>query len=214
MFAWFQKLLPRTGNFFNQFEAHSKTLVASSRALAQLVHGGPDMAIHIKTIEAEEHKADEIIREVLQDVRRIFLTPFDRGAITALINAMDDAVDQMHFTAGVVELYDVTEFTPEMVGMVEIIGEAAMLIDQALPLLRNITDNAKQLHNFTNRLVELEDEADKLNFRGSRNAFINHGKTNPTQFVVVNEIYRHLEKVCDRCEDVANQIDGLVIDHA
>lgn len=213
MFAWFQKLLPRTGNFFEQFEAHGKTIGASADALSKLVRGGPDIRAHIKTIEDEEHKADDIIREVLQDVRRIFLTPFDRGAITALIGVMDDAVDQMQLTAGAVELYDVTEFTPEMIGMADIIVEAASLIDQALPLLRDVTGNAKTLHELTAHLVKLEGDADKLNFDGLRKAFQQHGKSDPTTFVVVNEIYRHLEKVCDKFEDVANQIDGLVIDH-
>ena len=66
----------------------------------------------------------------------------------------------------------------------------------------------------TARLVKLEGDADKLNFDGLRKAYVEHGKSDPTQFVVVNEIYRHLEKVCDKFEDVANQIDGLVIDHA
>lgn len=214
MFDWFQKLLPRTGRFFDQFEAHGKTIVASSQALAKLVRGGPDIALHIKTIEDEENKADEIIREVLQDVRRIFLTPFDRGAITALIGVMDDAIDQMYLTAGAVRLYDVNEFTTEMVQLADIIVEAAVLIDQALPLLRDVTGNARHLHELTARLVKLEGEADKLNFAGLRKAYVQHGSTDSTKFVVVNEIYRHLEKVCDKCEDVANQIDGIVIDHA
>ena len=68
---------------------------------------GEDIQAQIKTIEDEEHKTDEIIRAVLQDVRRIFLTPFDRGGITALIGVMDDSVDQMYKTAGAVDLYDV-----------------------------------------------------------------------------------------------------------
>jgi uncharacterized protein len=213
MFAWFQKLLPRTGNFFEQFEAHGAVIQSSSKALALLVRGS-DIATHVKTIEDEEHKADDIIREVLQDVRRIFLTPFDRGAITALIGVMDDAVDQMYKTAGAVELYDVSEFTPEMVAMADIIAEAAKLIVEALPLLRDITGNAGRLHDLTAKLVRLEGDADRLNAQGLKNAFKTHGATNATAFVVTNEIYRHLEKVCDKFEDVANQIDGLVIDHA
>lgn len=214
MFGWFQKLLPKTGNFFEQFETHGAIIGASAAALAKLVRGGPDIAIHVKTIEDEEHRADDVIREVLQDVRRIFLTPFDRGAITALIGVMDDAVDQMQLTAGAVELYDVTEFTPEMVGMANIIVEASSILNQALPLLRDVSGNARSLHELTARLVKLEGEGDKLNFDGLRKAFIEHGKSDPTKFVVVNEIYRHLEKVCDKFEDVANQIDGIVIDHA
>jgi predicted phosphate transport protein (TIGR00153 family) len=212
MFAWFQKLLPRTGNFFEQFEAHGLTIATAADALAKLTRG-QDAAAHIKIIEDAEHAADDIIRDVLQDVRRIFLTPFDRGSITALIGVMDDAIDQMQQTAGAVELYDVTEFTPEMVGMADIIVEASALINKALPLLRDVSGNAGMLHELTARLVKLEGDADKLNFDGLRKAFQTHGNANPTTFVVTNEIYRHLEKVCDKFEDVANQIDGLVIDH-
>lgn len=127
---------------------------------------------------------------------------------------MDDAVDQMYKTAGAVELYDVTEFTPEMVKMSDIIVEAAGLIKQALPLLRDITGNAVQLLDLTTRLVKLEGDADLLNAQGLKSAFKTHGATNATAFVVTNEIYHHLERVCDKFEDVANQIDGLVIDHS
>lgn len=214
MFAWFQKLLPKTGNFFEQFEAHSATLVTASHALSKLLRGGPDMATHIRTIEDEEHKADDIIRDVLQDVRRIFLTPFDRGAITSLIGVMDDAIDEMQSTSGAIALYSVQDFDPEMVGMAEIIIEAADITAEALPLLRNITSNAAILHKLTERLVRLEGEADKLYAKGLRTLFETHGKSDPMRFIVGNEIYRHLEKVSDKFEDVANQIDGLVIDHA
>jgi uncharacterized protein len=214
MFAWFQKLLPRTGNFFEQFEMHAATLTAAAGALAKLVRGGPDMAVHIQMIEDEEHKADDIIRDVLTDVRRTFLTPFDRSAITAMIGKMDDSIDQMQQTSGAVALYSVTEFDPEMQGMADLIVEAAALTAEAMPLLRNISTNAAKLHVMTSRLVALEGEADKLNFTGLKKLYETHGKSDPTRFFVGQEIYAHLERVCDRLEDVANQIDGLVIDHA
>lgn len=212
MFGFFQKLLPRTGNFFEQFEAHGAVIQSSAKALAQLVRG-KDIAGHFKAIEDEEHRADDITREVLQDVRRIFLTPFDRGAIASLIGVMDDAVDQMYKTAGAADLYEVKEFTPEMVAMADIIVEAAGIIVDALPLLRDVSGNAERLHGLTAKLVKLEGDADHLNANGLKAAFKNHGSKNATDFIVTNEIYRHLEKVCDKFEDVANQIDGLVIDH-
>lgn len=214
MFAWFQKLLPKTGSFFEQFEAHAGTLVTASDALSKLIKGGPDMQAHIKTVIDEEHKADDIIREVLVDVRRIFLTPFDRGAITALIGVMDDAIDEMQSTTIAIELYNVSDFDPEMDGMAELIVEAASLTSEAMPLLRNITSNSAKLHVLTGKLVELEGKADGLHAQGVKNLYNNHGKADPMRFIVYNEIYRHLEKVCDKFEDVANQIDGLVIDHA
>ena len=214
MFAWFQNLLPRTGNFFEQFESHAVTLTASAGALAKLVRGGPDRAAHIKTIEDEEHKADDITRDVLRDVRRTFLTPFDRSAITAMISRMDDAIDQMQKTSGAVELYSITEFDPEMQGMADLIVEAVAVTAEAMPLLRNISASAPRLHQLTARLVALEGEADKLNYTGLKKLYETHGKSDPTRFIIGSELYRHLEKVCDRLEDVANQIDGLVIDHA
>lgn len=213
MFDLFQKLLPRTGRFFEYFEEHGATISDSAAALAKLVRGSA-VAEQVQIIEDLEHKADDITRDVLQDVRRIFLTPFDRSSIAALIGVMDDAIDQMQQAAGAVALYDVSDFTPEMVGMADIIVEAAATLNQALPLLRDVTTNASRLHDLTAKLVKLEGDADQLNYTGLRKAFQTHGKNSPTTFVVANEVYRHLEKVCDKFEDVANEIDGLVIDHA
>jgi len=214
MFHWFQSLLPKQGHFFDLFEAHARTLTAGSGALARLFHGGPSMSDHIREIIEREQEADDIIREVLQTVRRTFLTPFDRGAITSLISAMDDAIDQMQQTAGAISVYEVTAFEQEMQDMAAIIVDSARLIAEALPLLRNIHANAGRLHELTERLVRMEGHADDIHATGLKKAFKAYGETVPMRFFVEREIYSHLEKVVDRFEDVANEIDGLVIDHA
>lgn len=214
MFHWFQNLMPKQGNFFALFEAHGATLTAGADALARLLQGGEGMADHIREIEEREHEADDVIREVLQSVRRTFLTPFDRSAIIALIGSMDDAIDQMQQTAGAISLYDVTEFTAEMRDMAAIIVECTRVTAEALPLLRNIRPNAARLHELTERLVKLEGQADGIHSRGLRNLFHQTGEQHALSFVVNREIYSHLERVVDRFEDVANEIDGLVIDHA
>jgi uncharacterized protein len=214
MFRWFQALLPKQGNFFGLFEAHAVTLVAGSNALARLLQGGPGMADHIQEIVEREHEADDIIREVLQTVRRTFLTPFDRSAITSLIGSMDDAIDQMQQTAGAIRLYEVREFDQEMKDLAAIIVDAARLTSEALPLLRNIGANAKRLHELTERLVRMEGQADDIHAAGLKALFKAHGESNTLRFIVSREIYSHLERVVDRFEDVANEIDGLVIDHA
>lgn len=214
MFHWFQSLLPRQGHFFDLFEAHAETLTAGSDALVRLLQGGSGMADHIKEIVEREHEADNIIREMLQNVRRTFLTPFDRSAIISLISSMDDAIDQMQQTAGAISLYEVKDFDQEMRDMAAIIVDSARLLAEALPLLRSIHANAARLHELTGRLVRLEGQADEIHANGLRNAFRQHGATNPMGFVVARELYNHLERVVDRFEDVANEIDGLVIDHA
>ena len=214
MIAWFQRLLPRQGNFFDLFEAHAATLAAGAEALARLLQGGEGMADHVQEIVEREHDADEITREVLQTVRRTFLTPFDRSAITDLIASMDDAIDEMQKTAGAIDHYDVKTFEPEMCDIAAIIVDAARLTVEALPLLRNVAANGARLHELTERLVRMEGHADEIHDAGLRRLFKEHGATNTIHFMIARELYSHLERVVDRFEDVANEIDGLVIDHA
>ncbi len=214
MLRWFHALMPKQGRFFEQFEDHATTLVQGADALAKLLKGGPDMATHIKEISDREHEADDIIRDVLQDVRRIFVTPFDRSAITGLIGVMDDAIDQMNQTAKAIQLFEVKEFAPQMQDMSALIVECARITAEAMPLLRSLNINAARLHDLTERLVKLEGHADTLHEAGLKALYQLARKGNPMDFVVGNEIYAHLEKVTDRFEDVANEISGLVIDHA
>ena len=214
MFAWFQRLLPRTGNFFDMFEAHSRTVAAGAEATARLIAGGPTAAEHIREVIEREHDADDITREVLQTVRKTFLTPFDRGAITSLIGAMDDTVDEMEAAAAAVDLYGLTEFAPEMKDMAAIIVDAARLTVEAMPLLRDVARNGTRLHELTERLVRLEGQADEIHSAGLRRALRVHGEANTLRFVIDREIYKHLERIVDAFEDVANEIDGIVIDHA
>src|SRR4051812_35371608 len=112
MFTWFQRLLPHKGDFFGMFEAHAATLVAAAAAMTKLVEPGTGHREHVDEIEEREHEADDIIRRVLTEVRKTFLTPFDRGAITSLIGAMDDAIDEMHSTAVAIDLYELRSFPP------------------------------------------------------------------------------------------------------
>lgn len=212
MFAWFQRLLPKTGNFFELFEAHAVTITAAADALARLFQGGATQE-HIREIMEREHDADGIIREVLQTVRKTFLTPFDRSAITSLIGAMDDAVDEMQAAAAAVDLYEVAEFEPEMRDMAAIIVDAARLTAEAMPLLRDVARNGVRLHELTERLVRMEGHADDIHDAGIKRAFKTYGD-DPMKFIVAREIYKHLERITDALEDVANEIDGIVIDHA
>lgn len=213
MFAWFQKLLPEQGNYFDLFEKQAATLVAGADALARLAQGGPGRAQHILEIEEREHDADEITREVLQSVRRSFLTPFDRSAISSLISVMDDAIDEMQQTANASDLYEVVEFEPEMRDMAAIIVDAARLTAEIMPLLRRVADNGPRLHELTERLVRMEGHADEIHAAGLKRLFKADLK-DPMHFFVRQEMFKRLERVVDRFEDLANEIDGLVIDHS
>jgi uncharacterized protein len=215
MLRWFQALMPKQGRFFEQFEAHASTLVAGADALARLLHGGGDPAAHVKEIYDREDEADGITRDVLQDVRRILITPFDRTAITGLIAAMDDSIDQMNQTAKAITLYQFDRFEPQMRDMSGIIVEAARVTQEVMPLLRSIGENATRILELTARLIQLEGHADEIHDSGLAALFRSASETQrPMDFVVAREIYSHLERVVDRFEDVANEIQGLVLDHA
>jgi uncharacterized protein len=211
---WFQALLPKQGSFFEQFEAHAALNVAAADALGRLLQGGPDMPIHCQEIFDRENDADDIIRDVLVDVRKTLITPFDRTAITSLIGSMDDAIDQMNQTAKAIMLYELGEFEPQMRDMAGIIVEAARITADAMPLLRDLGRNAARLHALTERIVKLEGHADEIHDAGLKSLFKAKADKSPMAFFIGREIYSHLEKITDRFEDVANEIQGLVLDHA
>jgi predicted phosphate transport protein (TIGR00153 family) len=213
MFAWFQRLLPQKGDFFGMFEAHAATLVGAAEALQQLANNGVSTHELLQAIQDREHEADDVIRQVLTAVRKTFLTPFDRGTITSLIGAMDDAIDEMLAAARAIDLYELRELRPEMKEIVILISEAATVTAEAVPLLRNVSANGTKLHQLTGRLVSLEGEADDIHAIGLKRAF-QTARADPLQFAVAREVFKNLERVTDAFEDVANEIDGIVIDHA
>ena len=215
MFAWFQRLLPHSGDFFALFERHGNKIVGAAEALDALTHGKAAPADAIRTIRDREHDADEVIREVLHAVRQTFLTPFDRGAITSLINAMDDTIDEMESAAGAVEIYQIAEFDTQMQEIAVIVLQAARVIAEALPLLRDVARNGHRLHELTGQLVAMEGKVDLLHDSGMKIHFQKAREGGRAlDFIVVREFYKHLERIADAFEDVANEIDALVIDHA
>jgi uncharacterized protein Yka (UPF0111/DUF47 family) len=213
LFQWFQRLLPQKGDFFHLFEAHADTLVAAAAALQELANDGSSTEAVLRTIRDREHDADDLIRRVLTEVRTTFLTPFDRGAITSLIGAMDDAIDEMLAAARAIDLYRLRELRPEMKEIVSLISEAAAVTSEAVPLLRNLNANGATLHKLTARLVALEGTADEVHAAGLKRAF-EDARADPLQFAVTREVFKNLERVTDAFEDVANEIDGIVIDHS
>jgi uncharacterized protein len=216
MLGWFQALMPKEERFFALFEKHAKIVVAGAEALRGLLQGGDGVERYCKQVFQHEAEADEVTKEVLLAVRRTFITPFDRTDIQDLISSMDDAIDQMNKTAKTISLFEVNTFEPPMREMSEAIVQSAKLVLEAVPLLSSIGSNAAQLSALTTKIIQIEDHADNTCDRGIKELFLasraeeNHGNT--MKFVVGSELYDHLEKVVDRLEDVANEINSIVVD--
>jgi uncharacterized protein len=216
MFGWFQALMPKEERFFMLFEKHAAIIVAGAEALRGLLQGGDSIEEYCKQIFQHEAEADNVTREVLIAVRRTFITPFDRTDIQDLITSMDDAIDQMNKTAKTIVLFEVRSFEPQMQHIGEIILQSAKLVLEAVPLLSAIGNNAGRLGTLTTKIITIEEEADDLYNRGLKALFLSNrseeGQGNAMKFVVGSELYDHLEKVVDRFEDVANEINSIVID--
>jgi uncharacterized protein len=216
MLGWFQALMPKEERFFTLFEKHAKIVVAGAEALRGLLQGGDGVDGYCKQIFQREAEADDVTKEVLLAVRRTFITPFDRTDIQDLISSMDDAIDQMNKTAKTIVLFEVNKFEPPMRDMSEVIVQSAKLVLEAVPLLNSIGSNAAQLNALTTKIVQIEDYADNICDRGIKELFLasraegNQG--NAMKFVIGSELYDHLEKVVDRFEDVANEINSIVVD--
>jgi predicted phosphate transport protein (TIGR00153 family) len=217
MLGWFRALMPKEEQFFELFDQHATIGVAAAEALRSLLEGRNSIEHYCKLVFEREAEADEIIRQVLTAVRRTFITPFDRSDIQDLITSMDDAVDQMNKTAKTITLFEFRIFEQQMTQMGESILDSARLVSEAVPLLRSVGRNADQLVALTERIVHVEERADQLYDQGRKALFTTSRQTgeqgNAMNFIVGTEIYDHLEKVVDRYEDVANEINALVTDH-
>ena len=152
------------------------------------------------------------VRDVMQLIRRTFITPFDRADIIDLITSMDDAIDQMQQTAKAVILFEVRVFEPPMREMGTLLVECANLVGRALPLMQSIGDNVAMLTAITEEIGKLEGRIDDLHDIGLKELFLKHRNANTMDFIVGSEIYKHLEKVSDRFDDVANEINSIVIE--
>lgn len=210
----FRAIMPKEDRFFDMFRRHADILVAGADAMVAMFSGEESVAESCRRIAQHEHAADDVTRDVLVAVRRSFITPFDRSAITALASAMDDSLDEMWQTAKAITLYEVESFEPQLLEMSQLAAEAARLVREGVPLLKHVGRNAHRLHQITEAIVHLEGRADELHAAGLKEIYQAHGAKKPMTFFIGREIFSHVERVLDRLEDVADEMQGIVIDHA
>lgn len=213
MLGWFSALLPREERFFEMFERHSRFICGGAKALRAMLEGGDAIEQQCQLVMQREREADEVTREVLIAVRRTFITPFDRIDIKDLITSMDDAIDQMQATAKAIILFNVRSFAPQMREMGDAIVECAGLVEEAVPLFRSISAQAARLGGIAERITHIEGRADDIHDNGLHDLYRANAVSDPMAFVVGNEIYHHLEEVVDRFDDVANEINSVVLDY-
>lgn len=212
MLGWFRKLMPREDRFFDMFTQHALLVVAGAEALQELLRGGEKVPHYARIVIQREDEADDITREVMTALRRSFITPFDRSDIQGLIQALDDAIDQMKKTVKSIELFEVTEFDPLMAAMGDAIAEAARLTAEAVSLLNRVGANAGKLSQLAEQVTAIEGRSDDLHEEGLKKLYHEHRNSMAMPYIVGAEIWGNLERVMDRLEDVANEISAIVVE--
>lgn len=213
MFKLIKAIMPRSDNFFDLFEAQAKKAQEAALTLRAILDGGTGTADKCTRLSTQEEEADQISYEVMQSIRRSFITPFDRSDIKALSTSLDDAIDQMNKTGKTVMLYDVADFQPNMRAMGDRIILLSNIVAEALPLMRDIGKNSSPLHQMIGEISRIEEQSDQMYDTGLKELFRATPKDQALDFVIGAELYDRLEKVCDRFEDVAHVMSDIVIEH-
>lgn len=204
-------LVPKEKKFFELFEEDSKNAVEIAKLLLDLVNNWENVELKVNHIADLEHQGDEITHKIISNLHTTFITPIDREDIVALANAIDDVVDFIQAAADAMLIYRVTGPTPRSKELANIIVQATEEMEKAMPDLKN----PGQLNHILTHCVEmnrLENAADRV-YRSALGELFTDSK-NVTDILKWREIYNHMESATDRCEDVANVLEGVALKYA
>ena len=213
----FGKLLPRDGNFFDMFNQHADRIMEAARAFSQMVANYNDVPLREKynrDVDNAERAADRVTHEVNKALHKTFITPIDREQIHGLINTMDDVADLIQDSAETMALYDVRHMTDEIVRLTDISVKCCERVRDAVKLLDKIADPsvADAALKTCEEIDRLESDADRV----MRSAMSKLFREEPDvrEVIKLKAIYELLETITDKCEDVANLIEGIILENS
>lgn len=207
----FGRLMPREGRFFELFNDHGDLVVQGSRELAALMSSGDDIERRAYNIESIEKRADKVTQNAIELLHKTFITPLDRDDIHQLITKMDDILDLMEDTSQSVFLYDVRVITPEARRLADLCVLCAEKVKTAVSMLASM-ENAAAILVVCEDIDKLESEADHVMRAAMAKLF--RDEPDVRQVIKLRAIYELLETVTDTCEDVANIIEGIVLENS
>ena len=203
--------MPRENKFFDLFEQSARNMVKASQTLKEMIDTWEVVGGRVAEITELEHEGDTITHQILAQLNRTFVTPFDREDIALLAHTMDDVTDFIHAAADAMLIYKIDQPSQRAKELADIIVEAASEVERAVAGLRH----RAQLKKILERCVEinrLENMADRV-FRSAM-AELFDDTVDIAQVIKWREIYEHMESATDRCEDVANVLEGVALKHA
>jgi len=201
-------LIPREEKFFADFVLLAEELRKGARMLKQMLASSPPDVGKVEEIKAIEHTCDKITRGIIDRLNRTFVTPLDREDIHALAGSLDDVMDAIDAAAAVVRLYKIQNVRAGARRLADIIVEAADLICEGMTALEK---DSKAVLEYAARVNQLEHEADRVHQDSIVELF--DQEKDPISVIKWKEIFDFLEAATDRCEDVGNLLEGVVVKH-
>ncbi len=202
------RLIPREERFFDLFVEDAANVLSAARHLEEMLRSYDNIEQRAKELFAMEHHGDEISHSIGRRVNTTFVTPFDREDIVALISGLDDILDLIEEVADTFILYQVDAPTPAAVQQAKIIVKQCDAIYEALQRLRTFNG----LQKYWTEINRLENEGDRITRAAVAGLFSE--KTKATDIIKWKDIYGLLEATIDKCEDVADIIEKIVVKHA
>lgn len=209
----FSYFIPKDKKFFPLFESASANLVAMSVLIKKLVNTD-DLKVREpihKEIEDLEHRGDEITHQIYLELSKTFITPFDREDIHTLATALDDVADYIHGSSNRISLYNVHESTEPIKKLAELVGQACVDVDKAIKELKNLK-NIRVIADSCVRINSIENQADYIFDKAIGDLF--DFEEDAKVIMKYKEVLNGLETATDRCEDVANVLETILVKNA
>lgn len=211
----FARFMPQEGKFFELFDAHAEQIVLGGQSLLALMsalnNSDEEAAQICQTIDSIESRADKITHETMTQLHKSFITPLDRDEIHQLITGLDDILDLIQDCAQTTTLYHIRRISPEAINLAEIVLSCCQRVSAAVALLSSM-DNGPEVLRICDEIDRLESDADRV-MRGAMSKLF-RDEPDVRELIKFKAIYELLETVTDRCEDVANIIEGIVLENS
>jgi predicted phosphate transport protein (TIGR00153 family) len=204
-------LIPRENKFFDLFTQSASNMSKAALALEDLLKNWENVDYKVSYITELEHEGDSLTHQVAAMLYRTFVTPFDREDIAQLSHVMDDVTDFIHAAAESIHIYKVDSTTQRANELAEIIVQAAAEVEKAVKCLSSRSELKKVIEHCV-EINRLENKADAV-YRAALGELFDDSKD--TKYIIKwREIYDHMESATDRCEDVANVLEGVALKNA
>src|ERR1051325_7680341 len=207
----FAHLMPHEGRFFTYFSEHAALILQGAVELKAMMDNMGETESRAHNIKAIETRADTVTYETIQLLHQTFITPIDRDEIHQLITRMDDILDLMGDVSQCMLLYDIKAVTEETRQLADIFLRSTQRVRTAVSQLSDLA-NTKAILALCKDIDQLESDADHVMRTAMAKLF--REEADVKHLFKMKEIYQLLESVTDRCQDVANIIEGIVIENA